>query len=58
MNRSIRSFAPSDFARALEFLDLSADERRFALERIEQLQREGSLGNLRVLSETLAAASR
>jgi len=56
MNRSIRSFAPGDFDRAVEFLGLSADERRAALQQIESLKREGSLGALRVLDETLASA--
>lgn len=56
MNRSIRSFAPSDFARAVEFLDLTPDGREIALAEIEKVQREGALGPLRVLDETLASA--
>jgi hypothetical protein len=55
INKDVRAFAPGDYARAVAFLDLGADEQKRVLDQIDQLKREGAIDTLRVIEEALAS---
>jgi hypothetical protein len=56
MHRNIRSFAPRELERAMDFVGLSGDERRDAVAHLRSLARERPMGLLTVLEEALAGA--
>ena len=53
MNRNVRAFSPDDLSKALAFLEISQDERRFLAEALEGL--DGPLADIPIVEAARAA---